>query len=83
MEFAPDGRLFVCQQAGRLRVVKNATLLSADFVTLTVDSNGERGLLGIAFDPAFPSSRLVYLLATVSNGVLYTTTDSGRPLRYC
>src|SRR6266436_312740 len=28
MAFAPDGRLFVCQQGGQLRVVKNSTLLS-------------------------------------------------------
>jgi glucose/arabinose dehydrogenase len=68
MEFAPDGRLFVCQQGGRLRVIKNATLLSTDFVTLSVDSSGERGLLGIAFDPAFASNQFVYLYYTVPGG---------------
>ena len=47
MAFAPDGRLFVCQQGGQLRVIKNGALLSAPFVTLAVDSSGERGLLGI------------------------------------
>jgi glucose/arabinose dehydrogenase len=35
MAFAPDGRLFVCQQGGQLRVVKNGALLAAPFVTLT------------------------------------------------
>src|SRR5207253_2022841 len=53
MAFAPDGRLFVCQQGGQLRVIKNGALLSTSFVSLTVDSSGERGLLGIAFDPNF------------------------------
>src|SRR5204862_4813666 len=49
MAFAPDDRLLVCQQGGQLRVIKNGSLLSTPFVSLTVDSSGERGLLGIAF----------------------------------
>ena len=53
MQFAPDGRLFVCEQGGRLRVIKDGTLLSTPFTTLTVNASGERGLLGVAFDPAF------------------------------
>ena len=40
MQFAPDGRLFVCQQGGRLRVIKNGALLPTPFVTLTVNSLG-------------------------------------------
>src|SRR6185436_1117956 len=53
MEFAPDGRLFVCLQGGQLRVIKNNTLLPTPFLTVTTNSSGERGLLGIAFDPNF------------------------------
>ena len=71
MEFAPDGRLFVCQQAGQLRVVKNATLLSTPFVTLTVDSSVERGLLGVTFDPAFASNQFVYVYYTVPGGSVH------------
>lgn len=66
MEFAPDGRLFVCQQAGQLRVIKNGVLLSAPFLALTVDSSGERGLLGIAFDPNFATNNFVYVYFTPS-----------------
>ncbi len=62
---APDGRLFVAQQAGSLRVVKNGTLLLTPFVQLTVDASGERGLLGIAFDPAFATNQFIYLYYTV------------------
>jgi glucose/arabinose dehydrogenase len=51
MAIAPDGRIFVCQQGGALRVIKNGALLPQPFMTLTVDPAGERGLLGIAFDP--------------------------------
>lgn len=65
MEFAPDGRIFVCQQGGSLRVIKNGVLLSTPFLTLSVDANGERGLLGIAFDPNFASNNFLYVYYTV------------------
>src|SRR5688572_14881722 len=51
--FAPDGRIFVVEQTGNVRVIKNNALLPTPFVSLTVDNNGERGLLGIAVDPDF------------------------------
>jgi uncharacterized protein (TIGR03437 family) len=70
MDFAPDGRLFVCQQTGSLRVIKNGALLGTLFLNLTVDANGERGLLGVAFDPNFPSDPYVYV---------YYTTPSPAP----
>jgi len=66
---APDGRLFVCEQGGQLRVVKNGQLLATPFHAFTVDSAGERGLLGVAFDPGFASNGFVY--------VYYTTPESG------
>lgn len=70
MAFAPDGRLFVCEQGGRLRVIKNGVLLPNAFVTLSVDPTQERGLLGIAFDPHFATNHYVY--------VYYTTTETPR-----
>lgn len=66
MAFAPDGRLFICQQSGELRVVKNGALLAQPFVDLSVDSSGERGLLGVAFDPNFAANNFVYVYYTVS-----------------
>ena len=42
MQFAPDGRLFVCEQGGRLRVIKNGALLATPFLTR------HRGLSGRA-----------------------------------
>lgn len=68
MAFAPDGRLFVCLQGGQLRVIKNGALLATPFVSLTVDSVGERGLLGVTFDPNFSSNRFVYVYYTVPGG---------------
>ena len=71
MEFAPDGRLFVCQQNGELRVIKNLRLLDTPFVQLAVDSTGERGLLGIAFDPGFVTNQFIYLYYTVPSPVVH------------
>ena len=65
MEFAPDGRLFVCEQGGRLRVINSTGLLPTPFLTVTTDANGERGLLGVTFDPAFAANHLVYIYYTV------------------
>ena len=65
MAIAPNGRIFVCSQTGALRVIKNGVLLDTPFVTLSVDSVGERGLLGVAFDPHFSLNHYIYLYYTV------------------
>lgn len=65
MEIAPDGRVFVCLQGGQLRVIKNGALLSTPFLTVTTDATGERGLLGIAFDPNFTTNNFIYIYYTV------------------
>ena len=66
MSVAPDGRLFVSEQGGRLRVIKNGALLATPFLTLNVDSSGERGLLGVAFDPNFATNNFVYVYYTTA-----------------
>ena len=67
MAFAPDGRLFVAEQGGALRVIKNGSLLSKPFVKLDVDGQGERGLLGVALDPNFATNNYVYLYYTAKS----------------
>ncbi len=71
MALAPDGRIFVCQQGGALRVIKNGVLLPTPFLTVTVDSSGERGLLGIALDPNFVSNQLVYIYYTATTPAIH------------
>ena len=71
MQFAPDGRLFVCEQGGRLRVIKNGSLLSTPFLTVTVSSSGERGLLGVAFDPDFAVNQFVYVYYTATTPTIH------------
>jgi glucose/arabinose dehydrogenase len=61
---APDGRLFIAQQGGALRVVKNGALLAMPFASVAVDSAGERGLIGVALHPAFASNGWVYIYST-------------------
>lgn len=66
MQFAPDGRLFVSEQGGKLRIVKNGRLLPRPFVDVSdeIDATGARGLLGIAFDPDFENNKFVYVYYT-------------------
>src|SRR5262245_26423649 len=83
MDFAPDGRLFVSQQGGDLRVIKDGVLLDQPFLSVTTDSNGERGLLGVTFDPNFTTNQWVYvyytaLTPTVHNRLSRFTADGDR-----
>ncbi len=71
MQFAPDGRLFVCQQGGQLRVIKNGVLLGTPFVSLNVNDDGERGLLGVAFHPNFAANRYVYVYYTTNSAPIH------------
>lgn len=65
MAVAPDGRVFVAEQGGTLRVVQNGAILPTPFVSLTVDTNDERGLIGVAVDPNFATNHFVYVHYTV------------------
>src|SRR5581483_4428854 len=60
-EIAPDGRIFVTQQHGELRVIKNGVLLANPFLTVNTETTGERGLLGVAFAPDFATSLTPYV----------------------
>ncbi|MGH3090195.1 MAG: PQQ-dependent sugar dehydrogenase [Rubrobacteraceae bacterium] len=71
MTFLPDGRLLVAQQNGRLRVIRDGRLLEAPALELRVDSRGERGLLGVAVDPAFTTNGHIYVYHTVRTGPIH------------
>ncbi|OQP53515.1 CBM96 family carbohydrate-binding protein [Niastella populi] len=68
MAFTPDGRVLICQQSGQLRVVKNGSLLSTPAVSLSVNTSGERGLIGVAIDPNFTTNQFIYLYYTHTSG---------------
>ncbi|MFN7671477.1 MAG: PQQ-dependent sugar dehydrogenase [Planctomycetota bacterium] len=58
-------RLFVAEQPGRIRIVKNGVLLPTPFLDLAamgvVSFGGELGLLGFAFHPAFATNGHVFV----------------------
>lgn len=61
--FAPDGRMFVIQKGGAIKVVQGGKVVST-FTNLSVTTNSERGLLGIALDPDFTNTPYVYVYYT-------------------
>ena len=71
MAIAPDGRVFVAQQGGALRVVRDGALVAQPFLTVGVNSSGERGLLGVAFDPDFATNNYVYVYYTTSSSPIH------------
>lgn len=71
MAVAPDGRIFVCEQTGALRVIKDGRLLPEPFVTVPVFTEGERGLVGVTVDPDFPRTPHVYLYYTATRPVVH------------
>lgn len=58
--FLPDGRMLVTERPGRLRVVTRGKLSPPATGLPKVDALGQGGLLGLALDPAFAKTGLVY-----------------------
>jgi glucose/arabinose dehydrogenase len=85
MGFAPDGRLFVCQHQGDLRVVEpDGTLETAPFLHVDVDSTNEHGLVGMTFDPDFVHNGYVYIYYTTADAPIHSrvsrfTADPNNP----
>src|SRR5215217_6476325 len=80
MEFAPDGRLFMIEQAGRVRIAKpEGTLTTFLNISTKVDASGERGLQALTFDPGFSTNHYVYLQYTRTAPSPPTTLSTLRP----
>jgi len=79
LAFTPDGRLLITSQTGQLRVFQNSTLTTA--LDLRAPNlacvNHERGLLGVAVDPAFATNHFIYLYYT------FNKFPSSDPLQNC
>ena len=84
LAFAPDGRIFVTERAGRVRVIENGRLRAEPWATIGVRAVGEAGLMGIAIAPDFAQSHAVYVVGTFGsedalvNRVLRLTDRAGR-----
>jgi len=61
LDFAPDGRIFISERPGRIRIVEQGHLQPEPWMTLEVTAVGEAGLLGLAVDPQFLQNRFLYV----------------------
>ena len=61
----PDGRLIVTEQGGSARIIVDGVVEATPLVTLNVDAQGERGLVGVAVHPDFAQNGFVYFYHTV------------------
>jgi glucose/arabinose dehydrogenase len=84
LAFTPDGRLLITTQGGQVRVFQNGALLSTPAVNLNARlcTNSERGLLGIAVDPAFATNRYIYLYYTFKKTAACDATAVNRVARF-
>jgi hypothetical protein len=82
---ARDGsnRLFVVEQRGTIRVIQSGRLRAGYFMDIRsrVEDGGERGLLGLAFDPGFRTNHRLYVYYTRNGGDIVVsrfTTNAAR-----
>lgn len=85
MEFAPDGRLFVAEIDGNVRIIRDGQLLDTPFLSVpSTSACCERGLLGVTLDPNFAANGFVYVyyaanVDPIHNRVSRFTADSANP----
>lgn len=80
IKIAPDGRLFVTEKKGTVRIVENGVLLDQPFYSVNTQTVNERGLGGILLDPDFDNNGYVYLyytLTTENKNILARVTAAG------
>ena len=79
--FLPDGRtLIVEKETGNVRIAAVGAGTSVVAATIPgVAGDGERGLLGIAVDPAWPARPYIYLMATYTGGWMRVPRDAWGP----
>lgn len=65
IKIAPDGRIFISEKGGTVRIVENGVLLPQPFYTVMTQTPNERGLDGILLDPDFDNNGYVYLFYTL------------------
>jgi glucose/arabinose dehydrogenase len=84
MVYAPDGRLFIAEKNGTVRLFKNGSLSPTPVIKLSdVNDYSDHGLLGIALDPQFGTNGFMYLSYTFENtpGKNYEAAKTGRIVR--
>ena len=67
LDISKDGRIFVSEKQGGIRVVENGTLLGQHVGDIKAENIGDAGLLGLALHPNFTQNHLFYVYYTYSN----------------
>lgn len=92
LAFAPDGRLFVAERPGRIRVIARDSLVAQPWAVIPVHESAARGLetglMGLAIDPRFARNHRVYVCytraasnGTLSNRIGVLTEEQGKGVR--
>jgi glucose/arabinose dehydrogenase len=68
IDISKDGRIFVSEKRGSIRVVDNGTLLTEPVGDIKAENIGDAGLLGLTLHPNFTQNHLFYVYYTYSNG---------------
>lgn len=81
MDIAADGRIFLAEKNGKIRIIKNGSLLTTPFITIpNLDNFNERGLLKVLLDPDFATNKYVYAYYTYKSPV--TNVSNNRVSRF-
>ena len=67
IDISMDGRIFVSEKRGSIRVVDNGTLLTEPVGDIKAENIGDAGLLGLTLHPNFTQNHLFYVYYTYSN----------------
>jgi glucose/arabinose dehydrogenase len=68
LEQAPDGRIFIAERAGIVKVFQNNTVSTVFTVTTLTDA--EQGLLGLTLHPNFAANGYIYVFYAINDGVV-------------
>jgi glucose/arabinose dehydrogenase len=84
LAFTPDGRLLITTQSGQIRIYQNGALIATPALNIgsRICTNSERGLLGIAVDPAFASNSFIYVYYTLNKTGSCDSTAVNRVARF-
>jgi len=70
---AGDDRLFIVEKGGKIKIYQSGALKPVAFLTQTVTTAVERGLLGLAFEPNYASTQRFYIYWTGAGGLINIT----------
>jgi len=83
IEASPDNKLFILEKGGSIKIVEDGQVLSQNFLSISVNTDSEQGLLGMAFDPDYSNNGhffIYYSQANAQRSIVSRFTVSADPL---